>query len=644
MSRTTYLSKRSIPNHMNEVKNLLKINHSNLTQDQNTNTQTLVVPTGIQYMSDVLEDLPKNTFIDKQVCGVGGTTLAIKSKTNYVIAVHRKILVENKYTQHPDILIEVVGEVSTKEIIEQIVLGKNKIITTYDSLWKVAQALEELGLLDKYHLLVDEIQNVIREGGDFKDKVCNYLLDNSCKFASVSYLTATSTERKYLPEQIKDIPYLKIEWEDSVNIKVNQKHIKGDLTQAITSIALDHLDNKEKGEAYFFFNTVKGILPIINNLVKLRTVTEKDIKIICADSEDNKKLLKTLGGEWKPEKPLYKDEDNNIVVDNKTITFITKTCFEGVDYYSESPVTYIVSDARNQKKHFVKTDIAIDIRQIAGRFRTANPMSKQEVVLLWTGQYEGFGISESDYEALVLKEIEKAHNTIRGVQEGTIHSQLEDYAKTSKYYTKSNGVVVVNKLAYSNVMSEYRTQYEDFKVVIENGKEIRNLDEGLNQLYDVDSYELPKLSALDKSNLGKKLNFVEVACELYHLLSADSCNEDEVRNIYIACPRLQEYVDELGFEILKTLGYQESKIKLKFNESIGVNGVSKRLKEVQSYLDFKVNGKYTSKELKDAFAECFKSLGINKTAKASCVFDYYDVTRANIKGCRGYSILGVVKQ
>lgn len=43
---------------MNQVNNLLKINPSNLTQDISTNTQTLVVPTGLHYMSEVLEDLP----------------------------------------------------------------------------------------------------------------------------------------------------------------------------------------------------------------------------------------------------------------------------------------------------------------------------------------------------------------------------------------------------------------------------------------------------------------------------------------------------------------------------------------------------------------------------------------------------------
>lgn len=626
---------------MVQVKHLLKINQSFLTEDISTNTSTLTVPTGIHYLSDVLTDLPKGVFIDKQVCGVGGTTLAIQSPTNYVIACHRKLLVENKHIQHPNELIQVVGGVDVLDIIEQLCLGKNKIITTYDGIWKVSEALERVGKLDQYHLLVDEIQSLIREGGDFRDEVCNSLLENTCKFASVSYLTATSTERKYLPEQIKDIPYLKIEWEDSVNIKVNQKHIKGDLTQAITSIALEHLDDKGKGEAYFFFNSVKGILPVIKNLIKLRTVTEKDIKVICADGEDNEKLLSTLGGKWKPERPLDQDNKGNIVVNNKTITFITKTCFEGVDYYSDNPVTYIVSDARNKTKHFVKTDIAIDIRQIAGRFRTSNPMCKQEVVLLWTGQHEGFDMTEEQYEQFVLKEIEKAHNTINGVREGKIHSTLDVLAKTSKYYTKSGDSVCVNKLAYSNIMSEYRTQHEDFKVVVENGKEIRNIDDRLNKLYDVDSYELPVMSALDKKNLGKRFNFAEAALELYTLLDNNG-DSLEIENIYLVCPRLKEYVEELGYEVLKTYGYQESKIRTRFNSVVGVKDKPSKVKDVQKFLDLQQGSKYTSKQIKDMLVECYKQLGLNDKAKASNIDDYYNVVRANVNGCRGFKIVSKV--
>ena len=544
-------------------------------------------------------------------------------------------------------MIEVLGGVSVKDITTQVLSGKNKIITTYDSLQKVATALSELDLLDKYHLLVDETQNVIREGGDFKDEVCNYLLDNSCRFASVSYLTATSTERKYLPEQIKDIPYLKIEWEDSVNIKVNQKHIKGDLTQAITSIALDHLDNKDKGEAYFFFNSVRGVLPVIKNLVKLRTVSEKDVKVICADTEDNQKLLKTLGGSWIPEKPLDQDSDGNIVINNKTITFITKTCFEGVDYYSENPVTYIVSDARNQKKHFVKTDIAIDIRQIAGRFRTSNPMSKQEVVMLWTGQHEGYNMSEEEYEAEVLKKIVQVQNTVNLANEGTIDSdQLSNLARVSKYYTIQGGEVLFNKLAYSNIMSEYRTQYEDFKVVIKNGKELRNLDDRLNRLYDVDSFTLPELSALDRKTLGKRINFRSAAEDYYNAVKVlelepeDSFTLGLVNNIKLACPNIVEYVDELGIETLKACSFQESRLKQRFLESVGVSKVSTNKKKVRSLLKLKQGEWYSLKHCKESLAKAYIDIGITTKAFASDLDKFYVIKRSRRSGVEGYNILG----
>ena len=633
---------------MNEVKSLLKISSNNLTQDISTNTQTLVVPTSIHYLSDVLNDLPKGVFIDKQVCGVGGTTLAILSKTNYVIAVHRKILVENKYIQHPDKLIQVVGGVSKQDIINEIIFGKNKIITTYDSLGKVAEALKELNLLDKYHLLVDEVQNVIREGGDFRVNVCNSLLDNSCNFASVSYLTATSTERKYLPEQIKDIPYLKIEWEDSVNIKVNQKQIKGDLTQAITSIAIHHLDNPTQGEAYFFFNTVRGVLPIIKNLIKLRTVTEKDIKVICADNEDNEKLLGTLGGCWKPERPLEKDKFGNILPTNKRITFITKTCFEGVDYYSDNPVTYIVSDAKNKKKQFVKTDIAVDIRQIAGRFRTSNPMSKQEVVLLWTGQHEGFNMTEEEYEAEVLKKIDQVKNTIDLTENGTIDGELLDtLARTSKYYTTVDGVVVYNKLAYSNIMSEYRTQHEDFKVVIENGKEIRNIDDRLSKLYDVDSYELPELSASDKKSIGKKINFRQAAEDYYNNVKLNVLTpcveyEDNLTNLRLACPVLVEYEDVLGIDEFKTCGFQESKLKKKFMSFIGAKELESNRSSFRNVLNIVVGEWYSLKEVKKMIGEAYFKLGVSGKPFASDISKFYVTKRSKRNSVEGVLILDIV--
>lgn len=631
------------------------IDGSNLTVIDD-NTLQLKIPKGIAFMDKVLTDLPKGVFIDKQVCAVGGTSLAIKSPTNYVIAAHRKILVDNKYKQHSDKLIKVDGDVKPEDIVKELVSGKNKIMTTYDSLGKVAVALTQLGMLDKFHLIVDEVQNVIREGGDFREEVCNALLDNSCKFASVSYLTATSTKRKYLPDEIKGIPYLKLIWEGSININVKQKHVTGDLTEVITNIAVDHLDNRDKGEAYFFFNSVKGITPVIKNLMKLRKATSKDIKVICADNDENRKVLSALGKDFSPDIPVYGvDGDNRPIIKNKQITFITKTCFEGVDFYSNHPVTYIVSDARNKHKHFVKTDIAVDIRQIAGRFRTGDPMARQEATLLWTGQYEGFDLTEEEFEKFVLEEIEKTETTIQMVKENKIIDSLSTAVKTSKYLTKRGDEVILNKLAFSNIMSDYATQKEDFKVIIDdNGQSFNVLEDKLTKLYDVDSYDPPSMTLLDKGLLGKKLNFRQLAENYYEAKirlkgcedSSIDCTIEDIDSFKSTieitealCKRIVEYVSALGLDALKSCGFQESKIKRKYEACVGVTKLETSPRRIQKCLKIRPDTFVTFKETKDLLQKAYDKLGIKEVAKANHLEKYYPVKRCKRNGVVGYLII-----
>ena len=66
--------------------------------------QTIInIPKNIKFLSDVKEiqtiynnDLPHNAIIDKTLTGVGGTTIALRNKENYVIAVQTIKLVKGK--------------------------------------------------------------------------------------------------------------------------------------------------------------------------------------------------------------------------------------------------------------------------------------------------------------------------------------------------------------------------------------------------------------------------------------------------------------------------------------------------------------------------------------------------------------------
>lgn len=628
-----------IDNIIAQIKGLLLVDDTNLIQTGD-NDLKIIAPSGCKYMTDILKDLPKGVFIDKQICAVGGTYLSINSPSNYVIAVHRKALVENKFSQNENILIKVDGDVNNKILLDEIKSsGKNKIITTYDSLPRVAKVLSELGILSTYHLIVDEVQNVVREGGDYRAEVCNALLKNTCNFASVSYLTATTTKRKYLPPQINDIPYLTIEWEDGVNIHVDKKHITGDLTEAITSIALEHIDNPSKGEAYFFYNCVKGFIPVIKNLMKLRGITSKDIKIICANTEENVKTLKSLGKGFHPDVPVYGVDKNKLpIIKNKLITFVTKTCFEGSDFYSDNQTSYIVSDAKNKARYYVKTDIVVDIRQIAGRFRQESPMHQQKVVLLWTAQYDGFNMTEEEYEAHIKDEINKHKNLIQYHNEGTIPDDtLELKAKVTKYLTKSDGEIVINPLAYSSLMSEFDTQFQDFKTIVVNGKSIQVGEEKLKDLYDVDDFQLAPLNPSDKFKIGKKLNFKGMAKKYYDAILGNNIVEIELCENLI--PSLAEYKDELGIEVFKSCSFQESRIKEKFEASVGVDKLTSSPNKIKKAMKLQIGDWYSLKDCKDKLQCAYDKLKIKEAAKANHMEKFFSVKRCKMNGVVGYKVV-----
>ncbi len=117
------------------------------------------IPSGFKYLDEVFNTFPDNSFLCKSVAGVGGTTLAITNSEDYVIAGSSVELVINKSDQH-DNLIPVYAGVYADDIIKQVSAKRDlgipvKIITTYDSLYKVVEALGTE--VCNYKVLVDEL-------------------------------------------------------------------------------------------------------------------------------------------------------------------------------------------------------------------------------------------------------------------------------------------------------------------------------------------------------------------------------------------------------------------------------------------------------------------------------------------------------
>lgn len=96
----------------------------------------------INYLSGAMAELPKNCLFDKGKVGCGGTTIALTSKENYIIAVPFVSLIQNKVEQiynYPNVL-GVYEGIKTSDIKEYCNgQGVKKIMVTYDSLARLMQ-------------------------------------------------------------------------------------------------------------------------------------------------------------------------------------------------------------------------------------------------------------------------------------------------------------------------------------------------------------------------------------------------------------------------------------------------------------------------------------------------------------------------
>ena len=81
----------------------------------------------VKYLSEVMDDLPHDAFIDKGVTCCGGTTIVLTNNEYYIVAVHSIALLKNKCEQHPDVL-GVYGDTNLEEINDILNLVERRLL------------------------------------------------------------------------------------------------------------------------------------------------------------------------------------------------------------------------------------------------------------------------------------------------------------------------------------------------------------------------------------------------------------------------------------------------------------------------------------------------------------------------------------
>lgn len=571
----------------------------------------------VKYLSEIMEDLPHNAFIDKGVTACGGTTIVLTNNEPYVIAVHSIALLKNKCEQHKNVL-GVYGETTSQEINEFIEFGGKKIIVTYDSLHKLLQNIEP----KKFRLLVDEVQVLIRYAGLFKSKVCNKLINNSFEFKSVSYMTATAPPYKYLPSPMKKLEYYKYIWQNTVKPNINHLYVGNQVSTKTVSYILDKYANTNS-DIFVFYNSRTGVANTIKKLIKAEPdITKNAINIFFSKNEQNEEYFKKqLGQDFDISVPLATNQ--------RRINFVSSFGFEGVDFYNKDVAVLVVSDPRYKSMRY---DISIDLQQIVGRFRLCRYC---DIDFIWSTYTDQISMSEEDFIDKFKTEHDEAKKALTG--ENAKNKQIQNAfflaAKSSDsphYYVdrddKDKPLVTINQYAFESMMSSYHAMYNDYYVIDDQDKKECKGLERVNDIFIVnESLDIPSLSFKHSCNLKRVFNFKDLAKEYVKTLEEleiepnDIENQQKISEILDNCEEIKKYHGVLTPKDYKKCVYVKKRLNDRYNEVIVLSKITKK--------DFKlkVGAVYSGTYLKNEIQRVYNIYDLDVTAKASDIKNWYEV-------------------
>jgi hypothetical protein len=579
---------------------------------------------GFNYLTDVLKannltDLPDNVILNKVTTGSGMTTAAIVSETPYVIAVPLKRLIQNKLEWAKRNKIDMLGVYNVQEsgIDYQDILefGGNKIMVTYDSLPKVVKALTENNRIKDFKIMIDECHHIIKSG-NFRFGAIDNLLDSYTKFKSYIFGTATPVDDRYQHPKLREIPKVQVKWYNLEPVTVNYCVYYEDLLKAVAINAIKHITGEIKSNAHFFINSVNDIITVVRNIIKGGYDNADKIRIITAGSDENEaKIIAGLG-------KGYTIADVNS--QSRVINFYTSTCFDGVDFFDENGLPYIVS---NGSKDHTKIDIITQLPQIIGRLRDTK--YSNFVNLLYSPNKYFSHISEEEFEAFTKKKIEEAKQFVDRYEKETLEmvkDALLSSARENAYLQvkDDNVTIIVNETALYSEMQNYKTLHTTYyhtKKDKDNKQQNESQSVVINEIsYLYEPLEVVEITGLNKAQIGQKTSFAQL-CESYN--EANEIVKSEIAKLH---PIIKEAYAVLGFDKIKALKFRQSNIKeaLIIHSEINSNGW-----KIANLLDYRVGEWVSREEVKSRLQGIYGQLNLNVTAKSTDIENYYEVKESS---------------
>jgi hypothetical protein len=597
--------------------------------------EKIIKSNGSKYLGEFMKDLPENVMLNKVTTGCGMTSVVLENNVKYVLAVPFVSLIKNKekWCQDRGIdLCSVYYEGANDEFVKNF-KGK-KIMVTYDSLERVTKCLEERGDIKSWKICIDEAHKMV-DSAAFRPNAINSVLNNYKKYKSYVFGTATPIVDKYQLPSLRHIPKVRIQWGNLDRVNVNYCHYDQRINDVAAVLALGFVNGESEGNAHIFLNSVKSISDIIRKMMKGGFVNHNQIRIVCADNFRNQKLIET-----KTSKDYYISPVGSEV---KKINFYTSTAFEGCDIYDKDGKNFIITDGN---KDSTKIDIVTVLPQIIGRVRDSR--FNDTVDLLYTKNKYICDLSEEDFEKQVLTNISIAKNDVKLYHELDSDSSNIPEALLkfdSPYFIVDGEQLLVNENAWYNEMNNFSTINNTY-YVSKNGAN-SNINNGVKLYNDVEyeynGIERIEIKGLKKFKLGKVPSFKDLCLDIISILENEVSIERSGRIVEIKKnhPVIYEAYKALGADKMKALKYRKNYFEKAL--LIASEESSNDYKIVKT-LNLRVGNWYSMFSLKTKLKRIYKSIGMNRGAKATDLNKWFNLKPANKrienKLMSGYVVLG----
>ena len=560
-----------------------------------------------------IDEIPANCIFDKVITGCGATTLAIEQAGNALLAMPYVPLVKNKEQQHRETVIGVYEGVGEAEIMQYInTHSKQKIAVTYDSIPKVASILQRNGIevYKDFFLIVDEWQ-VMVNSYEFRYDAIRALLDEAKRFERVTYMSATPIEHRYRLNELKGMSEVKIEWPNRHKIPIETYSVNKPV-DCVAQLCIDYEKHKsEEGENWHFFvNSVE----FIGKVIRKAELKPEEVRVICSKSrESRRKNQEKLGEEYPIAEPLDPV---------KRFNFYTSTCFEGCDIYDEDGVTIIVNDG-NVPHTLI--DVGTLFPQVSGRIRNSKH-NRRGIIHIYSTTNSKEELTLTEYESACEKVYADAVSFTKRINKNNDKEDIELLHSKWKYTRSEHGQMMVDpNLLISDILN-YQLRnytYSDYSILQSNLTDAHFDITGSGRYrFETIPYEaVPKIS------------FKEAFKKYCKFVTSDTiwtfAPYEEIANIERTKPLVKEAYDTLGAQEVERLDYNTTKIRREIAKRMNAPIISKLIALIKQSIPYYIHK--PDAEIKTILQGIYDELGINRTAKATDLNEWYETKKTSPK-------------